>query len=64
VTFDPNVGFILDPVAAIDTGTFRCKAIDGGLSNSTYPYYYDRSIRWLGADFIKFSLDVSKYFTE
>jgi hypothetical protein len=64
VTFDPKVGFILDPVTALDSGTFRCKGMDvGDLYNSSY-LFYGRSLRWLGPDFMTFTLDVSKYFTE
>jgi len=64
VTFDPKVGFILDPVTTLDTGTFSCKGINvGELYNSSY-LFYGTSLKWLGPDFMKFTLDVSKYFTE
>jgi hypothetical protein len=63
VTFDPKVGFILEPVTTLDTGTFSCKGINVGELYSS-PYYYSRSLKWLGPDFMKFTLDVSKYFTE
>ena len=64
VTFDPKVGFILDPVTTLDTGTFKCKGLDVEyLYRPSYPYY-GRSLRWLGPDFMEFTLDVSKYFTE
>ena len=55
VTFDPNVGFILDPVTALDSGTYRCKGV-----NEIDRYLgYGRDWDWL-----IFTLDVSKYFTE
>jgi hypothetical protein len=64
VTFDPKVGFILDPVTALDNGTFRCKGVDvRDLYRSSYYLYGTRS-RWLDPDIMKFTLDISKYFTE
>jgi len=64
VTFDPKVGFILDPVTALDSGTFRCKGTDvGDQYNSSY-LFYRTSSRFLGTDFMIFTLDVSKYFKE
>jgi hypothetical protein len=64
VTFDPKVGFILDPVTVLDAGTFRCKGANvRGVYNSSY-LYYGRSLSWGDPEFMKFTLDVSKYFTE
>jgi hypothetical protein len=63
VTFDPKVGFILDPVTALDTGIFRCKGIDvRDLYYNSSLYYYRTPYSWLGPDYTKFTLDVSKYF--
>jgi hypothetical protein len=63
VTFDRNVGFILDRVSASDAGTYRCKAEERAYYYSSYSYY-DSRLRVLGLDYLKFSLDVSKYFTD
>jgi hypothetical protein len=63
VTYDPKVGFILDPVTEEDTDTFRCRGTNRMNSyNSRFPY---REIETeLGdSESIKFTLDVSKYFT-
>jgi hypothetical protein len=59
VTFDPKVGFILDPVTTHDAGTYRCKGIDtGDKYNSSY-LVYGTNFQLLGTEFMKFTLDVN-----
>lgn len=59
VTFDPKVGFILDPVTTLDTGTYKCQGIDmADQYNSSHLYYGTHT------EVMKFTLDVSMYFKE
>jgi hypothetical protein len=62
--FDPDVGFILDPVTTLDIDTFRCKGIDVQDLYNSSSFAYDRRFRWSDPDFLKFTLDVSKYLIE
>jgi hypothetical protein len=60
VTFDPKIGFILDPVTTLDAGTYRCEARDMGDLYSSSEFIYETSEE----NGLEFTLDVSKYFTE
>lgn len=63
VTYDPKVGFILDPVTEEDTSFFRCKGTKKRHSYNSLPRYYETEMELEDSESIKFTLDVSKYFT-
>jgi hypothetical protein len=63
VTYDPKVGFILDPVNEEDTGYFRCKGTNKRHYYNSRLSYDEMEMRLGDLDTIKFTLDVSKYFT-
>lgn len=63
VTYDPKLGFILDPVTEEDTNFFRCKGTNRRQSYNSMLPYSEMEMGLGDSELIKFTLDVSKYFT-
>ncbi|XP_033610234.1 obscurin isoform X1 [Cryptotermes secundus] len=59
VTYDPKLGFILDPVTEEDTNFFRCKGTNRRQSYNSMLPYSEMEMGLGDSELIKFTLDVN-----